>query len=247
MNLKYVRDKFIGEGREARVYMCHHVDNEKQKYVMKRVSKNNKDGCDGITNEIKILSLIQHPNIIKLIDHFEDSEYLYEILEYMDSDLFEVIDNLDRRHSKLSLNEVKHYSRSIFEALKFCHANGIMHRDVKPENICVKGKMIKLIDFGFATHAPFANDKYGTTDFIAPEIDYGKMYNNSVDVWAAGVCVYEMLTFETPFDVKKRDYKLHLSNKIPRDAREFLRLIFNMDYTKRATCEELLNHPFLLQ
>lgn len=245
-NSKYIKDKLIGKGREARVYRCR--DKEGKKYVMKIAPKSDRIAREGLKNEIKILTYIKHPNIIQLIDHYEDEENVYEIVEDMDTDLFDVLDNIEQKHTRMKLKDIKYYTKQILEAISFCHSQGLMHRDIKLENTCVSdgGKKVKIIDFGVGTYAPFARETCGTTDYVAPEIDGGKYYGNAIDIWALGVCVYQMLTLEVPFDTDRRHFKLHLPSYMDKDAKDFLTLIFNMNWKERPRAERLLKHPFLL-
>merc|ERR1719469_1083297 len=138
----------------------------------------------------------------------------------------------------------------LLQALVYLHDQHIVHRDVKLENVMLKrqgANAIKLIDFGFAT-AFDPRSKLtqwrGTVEYSAPEMLAGKPYDEKVDVWSAGVCAYTMLTGLMLVE----DGKIHFDRefqKLPFDARDFVKMLLRMDPSKRATAREALNHPWL--
>jgi calcium/calmodulin-dependent protein kinase I len=129
----------------------------------------------GLLNEIDILKQVDHPNIVKLIDVYEDSQTFSLVLELMTGgELFETI--LEK--SSFSEQEAKELILPIVDAIKYCHSLGIVHRDIKPENLLFSSKdpavaVIKVSDFGLARtieEDQFAQTTCGTPGYVAPEI-----------------------------------------------------------------------------
>ena len=190
----------IGEGTFGKVYRA---KNSKNQYVaLKQIKhKRTKDFVNRIKKEIKILTILNQenvPSIIKLYDYFEldtnnsnsKNEY-YIVFEYIDPLPFYTILH------KLTLNNIKMYMRQLLLALAHCHKNGIVHADVKPGNLLLIGKQLKLIDYGhsFFYFPQHKNTHYlGTTSYKAPEILMNWQYfNYKVDIWSAGRIFLDML------------------------------------------------------
>lgn len=176
------------QGSKKNIYRARekHTDTE----VILKTADSSLDLC----NEIVILSKLDHPNIVKFYSSFVDSGSLYIVLEPGYLDLFTVAGNFPGR--KIPEYRVRH---NIVEptalALQYIHSKGIIHRDVKPENIIVmcSGKT-KLCDFGLATHKSSECSLHcGTRGFTAPEMSHGQNYNEKVDIWALGCVIYELL------------------------------------------------------
>lgn len=154
--------------------------------------------------EIELLKVIgSHPHIIKLIDVLEDDKHFYVVLEYMEGrDLFEYM-------NRTFLNEIKakHLMYSVLRAMKYLHSYGIVHRDLKLENIMMSSSdtklaIPKLIDFGLSKiflAGERSKDKFGTIAYCPPEILLGKEHWSIADVWSLGVCLHVVLTNRVPF------------------------------------------------
>lgn len=144
-----------------------------------------------------------HPHIIRLIDVLEDDKHFYVVLEYLDRrDLFEYM-------NRNFMNELKakRIIYSVLRAVKYLHSFGIVHRDIKLENVVMSSKdnlqaTPKLIDFGlskiFLTDEK-SSDKFGTIAYCPPEILLGRDHANSADIWSLGICLHVVLTNRVPF------------------------------------------------
>ena len=149
--------------------------------------------------------MCQHPNIIKLMDVFESHAHYYIVLEYMQgSDLFEY---MQKRAFNVSENRVKTITKQIAEGLIYLHNYGIMHRDLKLENIMMSDTSdtatIKLVDFGlskFVGPNGTSSETYGTIGYVAPEVLKKEKYGFSCDMWGLGCIVYSLLCGCLPFD-----------------------------------------------
>lgn len=162
-----------------------------------------------IEKEIKILRKLDHPNIMKLYETIETEEHLYLISEHvLGSSLLSYV---RRRSSKgLDENDAKPIFRAILQAVSYCHARNISHRDIKLENILIDTKgNVKLIDFGFSTCVPSEKKCKlfcGTPSYMSPEIVRKTEYLGApVDIWACGVMLYVMLTGAFPFKGSEDD------------------------------------------
>jgi len=147
-----------------------------------------------LCNEIAILSQLDHPNVIHLYNSFGYDGHLYAVEEAGHMDLHTILSSYQGR--RMTEYRVKNnIVEPIVCALQYLHQKGIIHRDVKPENIIVtlSGKT-KLCDFGLACLKSIENSRYcGTKEFLAPEIIKGKDYDEKVDIWALGCVIYEVL------------------------------------------------------
>ena len=149
--------------------------------------------------------MCQHPNIIKLKDIFENSEYYFIVLELMaGKDLF---DYIQRRGFSLPEPRVQDLAYQIGGAIKYLHALGIVHRDMKLENIMMSNStdqgIPKLVDFGLAKiigPSETATEPFGTLGYVAPEVLKKRPYSYSCDVWSFGCIIYALLSGSLPFD-----------------------------------------------
>ncbi len=156
-----------------------------------------------IKREIKILSKLDHNNIVKFIDCFSTSNHIYLVMELVDGmSLYELLKKQEER--RLDEENAKKIIRQVLKALAYCHSRSVTHRDIKLENIIVsKSGVVKIIDFGFSTC--ISNEKKvkmfcGTPSYMAPEIVQKQAYcGPPVDIWAVGVLLYVLLFRQIPF------------------------------------------------
>jgi serine/threonine protein kinase len=158
-----------------------------------------------IKNEVSIMKLCQHSNIVKLLDVFETVSHIYIAMEYLPGgDLLTYFKN---RKSKINEERVCQIVRQIVNALQYMKDRGIIHRDLKLENVLlVDGNDqsdVKIADFGLSSLTgpnQDSHERLGTLHYTAPEILSGKPYDASVDVWSLGVITYALLSGTFPFD-----------------------------------------------
>lgn len=164
-----------------------------------------------------------HPNIIKLYEYFEDSGYLYLIMEECGGgELFDKITERLEMRKAFTEREAAGIFKQLMNAVAFCHGQNIVHRDLKPENILLQTKSIdspiKVIDFGlskvFTNSDHTMYNKCGTPYYIAPEVLNG-YYDEKCDIWSAGVILYILLSGEPPFNgyTDEEIYRKILSKK----------------------------------
>lgn len=157
----------------------------------------------GIEREIVIMKLISHPNVMGLLEVWENKSELYLVLEYVDGG--ELFDYLVSK-GKLSEPEAVHYFTQIIQGVSYCHSFNICHRDLKPENLLLdkKNKVIKIADFGMAAlELPnkLLETSCGSPHYASPEIVMGKPYHGGPsDVWSCGIILFALLTGHLPFN-----------------------------------------------
>lgn len=145
--------------------------------------------------EIDILSQLDHPNVLKIIEIFDEEDCIYLVLELLGGgELFDRIVEKENYSEKEAAETV----RPIVDAIRYCHSLGIIHRDLKPENLLYMtpsdNSIIKITDFGLARFVEneMATTACGTPNYVAPEIITGKGYSKEVDLWSIGVIIYIM-------------------------------------------------------
>ncbi len=158
-----------------------------------------------IKREIEILKLCQHPGIITLYDTFENADYMYIVMELMrGGDLYSYLET----HSfNLPEQRVRVIIHSLLTALYYLHSYGIIHRDIKLDNILMVDETDdsdpKIVDFGLSKLIgphELCNDPYGTYGYVAPEILRHSPYDKSVDIFSLGVVTYILLSGMGPFE-----------------------------------------------
>ncbi|XP_018580227.1 peripheral plasma membrane protein CASK [Anoplophora glabripennis] len=222
---------------------------------------------DDLKREATICHMLKHPHIVELLETYSSEGMLYMVFEFMDgSDLcYEVV----RRASAgfvYSEAVASHYMRQILEAMRYCHENDIVHRDIKPECILLATKEnsapVKLGGFGVAVQLPDKHPmnmggRVGCPNFMAPEVIERRQYGKAVDIWAAGVLLHALLSGTLPFHGSGRRLaeavcrgKLHIDSApqwqlISDSAKDLVQQMLTVDPKQRITIQEVLNHRWL--
>lgn len=154
-------------------------------------------------NEVKVLSMLSHPNIVSYYDSFDEDGILWIEMEYADGGTLHEF--LAKQESDLEEKEILIMFSQMVSALKYCHDNNILHRDLKTQNIFLTQEAkVKLGDFGIAkimtTHNAGNFTVVGTPYYISPEMCEGKPYDSKSDIWALGCILYEMANLTRTFD-----------------------------------------------
>lgn len=213
---------------------------------------------DELKNEIDILRRLDHPNIVRAYDTFEDAKQLCIVMELCSGG------DLSTR-LPYTEDEALHITKSLLSAVAFMHERGVVHRDLKLENIMFETKSpnaeIKVIDFGLSKS--FTEDRsvmtkwVGTLYTMAPQVIQG-VYTSQADLWSVGVITYVLLSNSKPFYHTKRKYVIdkimrcsyNFSNiswkKISSEAQHFITSLIELDPAVRLTAPKALKHRWLL-
>ena len=157
-------------------------------------------------NESKAISLLNHPNIVKVYDVSVNDHLQYIVMEYVDG--MTLREYLNERGGKLSSRETVHFISQILKALEHAHANGVVHRDIKPQNIMLLDNgQLRMMDFGIARisradNPLLAGKAMGSVHYISPEQARGDETDCTSDIYSVGVMMYEMLSGHLPFDAE---------------------------------------------
>uniref|UniRef100_A0ABK0L3I5 non-specific serine/threonine protein kinase n=1 Tax=Rattus norvegicus TaxID=10116 RepID=A0ABK0L3I5_RAT len=195
--------KTIGKGNFAKVKLARHILTGKE-VAVKIIDKTqlNSSSLQKLFREVRIMKVLNHPNIVKLFEVIETEKTLYLVMEYASGG--EVFDYLVA-HGRMKEKEARAKFRQIVSAVQYCHQKFIVHRDLKAENLLLDADMnIKIADFGFSNEFTFGNklDTFcGSPPYAAPELFQGKKYDGpEVDVWSLGVILYTLVSGSLPFD-----------------------------------------------
>lgn len=228
--------------------------------AVKIILKPKLENINRLKREILIMKRLDHPNIIKLFEVFEDTNYLYFVMEICTGG--ELFDRIIKR-GHFSERYAAVIMKQVFSAIAYCHSNEFMHRDLKPENLLFSdsspNSLLKVIDWGFAAKCPKTHkftSVVGTPYYVAPEVLYGS-YSKLCDLWSAGVILYILLCGYPPFHgkdnveilrkVKVGQYSLeHNSWKYVSDsAKDLIKRLLMTDPNKRISAQDALNHPWI--
>ena len=279
-NLNFYRiGRMIGQGGFAKVNLGLNVLTGRV-VAIKSFDKTKKTkygdnlNMDKILYEINLMKKLNHPNITKILETFEDEKFYFIIMEYINGgNLFSYV----KKRRKLSEKVAKFLFKQIILGIKHIHSQLIVHRDIKLENILIDmNNTVKICDFGIGIILSSENQVLhghcGTPMYIAPEIILSNKeigYQGfPVDIWSAGIALYIMLSGKLPFNIdndfqddfdgynnikeKNEKLKYEIINNEPKyienisdEARNLLKGLLNKDPLKRLNCDQILSHPWL--
>ncbi|XP_023834641.1 serine/threonine-protein kinase ULK1 isoform X2 [Salvelinus sp. IW2-2015] len=264
---EFNRKDLIGHGAFAVVFKGRHKERHDLEVAVKCINKKNLAKSHSLLGkEIKILKELKHENIVGLLDFQEMSGCVYLVMEYCNGgDLAEYL------HSKATLSEdtIRIFLLQIAGAMKVLKEQGVLHRDLKPQNILLchpegrrsspNNTCIKIADFGFARHLQcntMAATLCGSPMYMAPEVIMSQNYDAKADLWSIGTIVYQCLTGKAPFQASSpQELRLFyernrdLQPSIPRETsvhlRHLLLGLLQRNHKERMDFDEFFHHPFL--
>lgn len=204
LNGRYRLDAQIGTGGMSTVYRAFDTVLERQVAIklMHREIASDSDQLERFRREARAVAQLNHPHIVTVIDAGEDDNTPYIVFEYVEG---ETLKDRIRRHGRLPIQESIAYAIEIARALGVAHERGIVHRDVKPQNVLVDEEgSAKVTDFGIARtldqEGLTADGRVlGTTDYVSPEQALGHSVTGQSDLYSLGIVLFEMLTGDVPF------------------------------------------------
>jgi len=260
----YILGDEIGKGGFSIVYQAERKKDQKE-FAVKCIKKDMVEGEDIklLRREVQIMKKLDHPNILKLYEVYEDDKQFFLVMELVKGK--ELFDKIVER-GMYSERDASNIIFQVVSAVDYLHHNGIAHRDLKPENLLSAGEgeneIIKIADFGFSKS--FAGDdaekfmtSCGSPGYVAPEILTAESYDKSVDMWSVGVIIYILLSGYPPFyadsapalfkkimDVKY-DFEDSVWDDISDSAKDLIRNLLVKEPSKRFTAKQCLQHPWV--
>uniref|UniRef100_A0A7N8XTX9 MAP/microtubule affinity-regulating kinase 3 n=1 Tax=Mastacembelus armatus TaxID=205130 RepID=A0A7N8XTX9_9TELE len=248
--------KTIGKGNFAKVKLARHVLTGRE-VAVKIIDKTqlNPTSLQKLFREVRIMKILNHPNIVKLFEVIETEKTLYLVMEYASGG--EVFDYLVA-HGRMKEKEARSKFRQIVSAVQYCHQRRIVHRDLKAENLLLDADMnIKIADFGFSNEFTLGSklDTFcGSPPYAAPELFQGKKYDGpEVDVWSLGVILYTLVSGSLPFDGQNlkelRERVLRGKYRIPfymsTDCENLLKKLLVLNPVKRGSLEQIMKDHWM--
>lgn len=210
-----------------------------------------------LRREIEIQSHLKHPNILRLYGYFYDAKRVFLILEYApQGELYKKLTSSEG--GRFDEEKSATYISQLASALEYCHSKKVIHRDIKPENLLLgmKGEL-KISDFGWSVHAPSSRRTTlcGTLDYLPPEMIEGKMHDEKVDLWSAGVLCYEFLVGKPPFETESHDdtyariseVRFTFPSHVSAGARDLITKLLKHKPEDRLSLSGVLEHEWIRQ
>ncbi|XP_025830639.1 calcium/calmodulin-dependent protein kinase type 1 [Agrilus planipennis] len=258
---KYVLKDMLGTGAFSVVRLAESKERPGELYAVKIIDKKALKGKeDSLENEIKVLRKLVHPNIVQLLETFEDKNKVYLVMELVTGG--ELFDRIVEKGSYTE-KDAADLIRQVLEAVDYMHEQGVVHRDLKPENLLYynpdENSKIMISDFGLSKmeDSGIMATACGTPGYVAPEVLAQKPYGKAVDVWSIGVISYILLCGYPPFydendsnlfaQILKGEFEFDSPywDEISDSAKDFIRKLMCVDVEKRYTCRQALAHPWI--
>ena len=253
--------KEIGNGAFAKVYLAVHKKT-KVKYAIKAIDKLNLENSmekTSFNREVEIMYKLDHPNIVKLYSHFEDSKYCYLIMQYLPNG--NAYDLLIKNGKKPDIKLVASIVRDVIRAVYYLHnmVPIIVHRDIKPENILLdENYNAHLIDFGWSNYiinGRRRNSICGTPLYYPPEMINDLGHDETADIWCIGILLVELSCGKTPFQgndietVGQNISELNISwpSNIDPDIKDLCSKILKANSSQRPDLEYIYEHKFFMK
>ncbi|KAM6954463.1 serine/threonine-protein kinase ULK1a [Aplochiton taeniatus] len=264
---EFNRKDLIGHGAFAIVFKGRHKEKRDFEVAVKCINKKNLAKSHSLLGkEIKILKEFKHENIVRLLDFQEMAGCVYLVMEYCNGgDLAEYLQS----KGMLSEGTIRVFLQQIAAAVKVLQSKGVVHRDLKPQNILLchpqgrkpspSNTCIKIADFGFARHLQtntMAATLCGSPMYMAPEVIMSQNYDAKADLWSIGTIVYQCLTGKAPFQASTpQELRLfyernrNIVPSIPQETsgplRHLLLGLLQRNHKERMDFEQFFTHPFL--
>jgi serine/threonine protein kinase len=256
----YVIEKTLGSGSFGEVFLAHKADEPNQCFAIKRIEKEKMKMAEVGAGEV-----LDHENIAKFYEHFQDQQYHYLVFEYVPGvDLFTWMEW--RNFAKIPMELARKIFFDICSAMEYCHRRGIVHRDLKLENVLMDPTThkVKLIDFGLCSFekgdCAGCVDVCGSLDYIAPEVLGDLPYSGKKsDIWSLGVILYSLVFCTFPFSAEERmdallppegqeklpHPPLEFPSKAGSELKDLIAKMLTEDPNSRISMTDVMRHPWL--
>lgn len=258
---KYDFKDTLGTGAFSEVVLAESKVERGKFFAIKCITKRAVVGKEEtLSNEIAVLRKMNHGNIVRLIDVYEDKSHVYLVMELVTGG--ELFDRIVEKGSYTE-KDASHLIRQVLEAVAYMHDKGVVHRDLKPENLLFfspdDDSKIMISDFGLSKMegAKEMATACGTPGYVAPEVLAQIKYDNKVDCWSIGVIAYILLCGYPPFydendsELFKQILKAHYEfdspfwDEISDSAKDFIRHLMCKDPAARYSCKDAIAHPWI--
>ncbi|BFY99642.1 hypothetical protein BsWGS_02682 [Bradybaena similaris] len=257
---KYEKIRVVGRGAYGTVHLCIRLSDRRQVIIKQiPVEQMTKDERQAALNEVKVLSMLHHPNIIQYFENFLEDKALMIVMEYAQGGT--LLDFLQNQNGCLLEEEdILKFLAQMLLSLQHVHSKQILHRDLKTQNILLdkKKEIVKIGDFGISKVLSSKSKAYtvvGTPCYISPELCEGKPYNQKSDIWALGCVLYELASLKRAFEAANlpalilkimRGTFSPISSRYSPHLRDLILSMLHLDPAKRPTINQIMAQPIII-
>ncbi|XP_067677206.1 serine/threonine-protein kinase Nek8-like isoform X1 [Haliotis asinina] len=257
---KYEKIRVVGRGAYGTVHLCCRLNDHKLVIIKQiPVEQMTKEERQSALNEVKVLSMLHHPNIIEYYENFLEDKALMIVMEYAQGGT--LLDYLQSRNSNLlEEEEILKFFAQMLLSLQHVHSKNILHRDLKTQNILLakKKEIVKIGDFGISKVLSSKSKAFtvvGTPCYISPELCEGKPYNQKSDIWALGCVLYELASLKRAFEAANlpalilkimRGTFSPISDHYSEELRSLILSMLHLDPNKRPDINQIMAQPIVI-